>query len=139
MLRLLANFVIAFLWMTLFQAFGWIDLTKTINETNPFLNWLAITAAISGIFTIALLVASFVFKMLVGLTCGLGCVAFPIYFGALGYIGFDVISRVLPEWILVTDNMWIVALMGILIAVFRIPEVKLKLSLKVNTSQGYSE
>lgn len=117
-MRLLINLAIAAGWLVLFNALKWINVTThAVNLfTDPTVNTIAVYLILAAIFTLALYVAGLVYVLFVLVTCGLGCILLPVYYGVMGFIGFWAINQALPNWLSITTHSpWVMILMGLLI------------------------
>lgn len=119
-MRHVVNFFIsaALIWM--FQLIGWLNIQSSVAPfEDVIMNQLLVSGIIGLMFTIFFWIAQFVYVLLVLASCGLGLILFPVYYGVLGYLGFRFIDVVLPGWVVVDANVWIVILMGLMLALLR--------------------
>jgi len=130
-MRHLINFVISAFCLMIFQWIGWITIVKTIAPTGSHLvNQLLVAGIVGFIFTVGLWIADWLFVTIVVVTCGLGCILFPVYYGLLGFAGFYAVKVLLPGWVTVNANIWQIILMGLLIAMMRVPSSSVRNSVR---------
>lgn len=125
LIRFLINFTATAVIILIFRHIEWLEFINppkifTDNALNDIL-----TGGIIGfiMFVIGEL-AGVAFGALVIITCGLGCLLYPIFGILLGYIKLLGTQIILPDWFLFTPVWWKVTIISMSVGLFRIPSIK---------------
>lgn len=127
LIRLLINFVATAIIILIFRHFGWITFTNPPQiMTDPTLNDILIAGIIGFIFFVIGELTGIAFGALIILTCGVGCLLYPIFGILSGLIKLYGTQFVLPTWFEFDPIWWKALIISFAIGMFRIPSVKEK-------------
>jgi hypothetical protein len=124
-IRLCINFIAIAVVILIFRHFNWIQFQSPSHLVNdPTLNDIIIAGIIGVIMTIIGELAGIAYTALVIVTCGLGCILYPLFCFLLGYIKLIGTQMILPDWFTFDPIWWKVIIISIAIGLVRIPSPK---------------
>jgi hypothetical protein len=127
LIRLLINFVATAVIILIFRHFGWITFTDPPQIlVDPALNDILIAGIIGFIFFIIGELTGIAFGALIILTCGVGCLLYPIFGILSGLIKLYGTQFVLPTWFEFDEIWWKALIISFAVGMFRIPSIKEK-------------
>jgi hypothetical protein len=125
LIRLIINFTIIAVTILLFRHLGWISLTNPPDLiADQTVNDILIAGIIGLIIFIIGEIAGVLFTILIVVTCGLGCLLYPIYGMLLGYIKLYGTQYILTDWFIFERDILKVVIMSIAVGLIRIPSIK---------------
>lgn len=125
LIRLLINFIATAVVILIFRRIGWITFTEPPQIiSDPTLNDIVIAGIIGFIMFIIGELAGIGYGALVIVTCGVGCLLYPIFGLLSGLIKLYGTQLILPTWFTFEAIWWKALIISICIGLFRIPSVK---------------
>lgn len=124
-IRLTINFIISAVVIMVFRNIDWIRFDSPPHFSNDVLTNDLIVSGIIG-FVIFLIgeVAGAAFQLFVVLTCGTGCLLYPVFVMLLGYIKLVGAQFILQDWFSFDNTFIKVVIISIAVGIFRIPSFK---------------
>ncbi|MFC1780514.1 hypothetical protein ACFLY9_02370 [Patescibacteria group bacterium] len=127
LIRLLINFVATAVIILIFRHIGWLEFIDPPQiMTDPALNDILIAGIIGFIFFIIGELTGIAFGALIVMTCGVGCLLYPIFGLLSGLIKLYGTQFVLPTWFTFDAIWWKALIISFSIGLFRIPSIKEK-------------
>lgn len=125
LIRLIINFTIIAATILLFRHLGWITFTNPPDIiADQTVNEILIAGIIGLIISIIGEIAGVLFTIFIVVTCGLGCLLYPIFGMLLGYIKLYGTQYILTSWFIFDRDILKVVIMSISIGLIRIPSIK---------------
>ena len=125
LIRLLINFLLIAVVILIFRHFGWIDFLNPPEIVNDqTLNDIILAGVIGFLMFIIGEIAGVAFTIFAVMTCGIGCLLYPIFLFLLGYIKLIGTQLILTNWFVYDPIWWKVIIMSIVVGMVRIPSVQ---------------
>lgn len=135
--RLIINFLVSGIILLFFRHFGWITFTDVPGIVgDPALNDILVAGVIAFIVFVIGELAGLAFGAFAFLTCGIGCLLYPVFAILLGYIKLIGAQIILPNWFTFDAVWWKVTIISIAVGMFRIPSFRERKKIVIREREG---